>query len=155
MITRIRLVTSVLTFALLAGGLTACTTLWFLPACDGTGQRAEALRSHPLLGAAPDGAEPAGEDWGCWEDSGEAWVYAERTHTFSGSRREVLAFYRSAAEAEGWALSADSHPSGVCYTRGEGGDSLLFVVGFDPAGNTRADYGVEVSATADGSDVAC
>ncbi|MEE1791053.1 hypothetical protein PUR28_09780 [Streptomyces sp. BE308] len=37
-------------------------------------------------------------DSGCWEDSGEAWVYAERTHAFPGDRTEVTRHYRVAAQ---------------------------------------------------------
>ncbi|MBC7267998.1 MAG: hypothetical protein H5T76_04635, partial [Streptomyces sp.] len=97
-----------------AGVLTGCQTLADAAldaGCEGTESRVAKLGSYRVLDSRPRGTVvPRGFedlDSGCWADSGEAWLYAERTYVFPGGRAEVVRHYRRAAERDGW------RPSGV------------------------------------------
>ncbi|MEV6074081.1 hypothetical protein AB0L80_03025 [Streptomyces sp. NPDC052069] len=85
-----------LTAAVATGALTGCRTIADAASakgCEGTESRVEELKAYGVLGSRPRGTVvPKGFeelDSGCWEDSGEAWVYAERTYVFPGDRTEV------------------------------------------------------------------
>ncbi|MEU0209287.1 hypothetical protein [Streptomyces canus] len=112
---------------------------------------------------------------GCWEDSGEAWLYAERTYVFPGDKAEVTQHYRAAAEREGWkpfqatrqSLKEDQ-PASLCFTLGEADDATRLDVYFlteeildaedsktGPEFSSGAGYRVAVTSTADGSATSC
>ncbi|MFF3375852.1 hypothetical protein ACFYXF_23230 [Streptomyces sp. NPDC002680] len=178
------IITPLLTAALATGALTGCRPLSdavSASGCEGTESRLDKLRSYGILDSLPQGAAvPQGFedlDSGCWEDSGEAWLYAERTYVFpgDGDRADVTRHYRAAAEREGWKLSQSTRPSAkedrptsLCFTRGAADTSTTLDVYFlteeildteerepGPEFNSGAGYRVAVTATADGSATSC
>ncbi|MEU8538829.1 hypothetical protein AB0C52_02340 [Streptomyces sp. NPDC048717] len=142
----------VLATALLTGGLTGCDALASLDVCGGTADRVKAMRSDPILQAAPEGAitpKGLGEvEAGCSEDSGAGWLYAERVYAHPGSREKVLDFYRTAADKDGWLLRRGAEQGhgtgraeeGLCFTRGEDGDTLTLSVHFTDARQLKENY---------------
>ncbi|MFD9423728.1 MULTISPECIES: hypothetical protein [unclassified Streptomyces] len=171
-----------LTAAVATGSLTGCQTVAdaaTAKGCEGTESRVEELKSYGVLGSRPQGTVvPKGFeelDAGCWEDSGEAWVYAERTYVFPGDRTEVTRHYRVAAQRDGWKLSPDSRQSpkeeqtaSLCFTLGKGDDATVLDVYFlteeildaeerktGPEFSSGAGYRVAVTSTADGSANSC
>ncbi|CAL9332909.1 hypothetical protein [Streptomyces sp. enrichment culture] len=169
-----------LTTALLAAGLTGCSTLSPFNSCDDTATRVEELRSQPILRTAPDGAtvpkDLASVDAGCIDDSGDAWLYAERIYAFPGPRQKVVDFYRTTAKAHGWHLqtapedqSAPETTAGLCFTRGDDGDALLLTVQFTtprqlkiehdyaagPEFASGSGFELEVGSETDGSKTGC
>ncbi|MFF8033597.1 hypothetical protein [Streptomyces sp. NPDC016626] len=147
--------------------------------CEGTGSRVDELKSYGVLGSRPRGTvEPhgfEGLDAGCWEDSGEAQLYAERTYVFPGDKADVTQHYRAAAEREGWTPSPAtrrspeaSRSTNLCFTRGEADNAAMLDVYFlteeildaeeskaGPEFDTGAGYRVSVTASADGSATSC
>ncbi|MFF2525034.1 hypothetical protein [Streptomyces liangshanensis] len=152
--------------------------------CEGTGRQVDRLKGYGVLGSRPPGTVvPRGfEDLeaGCWEDSGESWLFAERTYVSPGSRAEVTAHYRAAAERDGWEPSRgtrrsakDVRQTSLCFTRegadqaggadGAGGTATLDVYFLTteilaaedsapgPEFRSGAGYRVSVTAAADGS----
>ncbi|MFE9854068.1 hypothetical protein [Streptomyces sp. NPDC005780] len=112
---------------------------------------------------------------GCWEDSGEASLYAERTYVLPGDKADVTQYYRAAAEREGWKPSQatrqsskeDPHAS-LCFTLGKADDATMLDVYFlteeildaeerrtGPEFSSGAAYRVAVTSTADGSATSC
>ncbi|MFF0090718.1 hypothetical protein ACFYSF_12265 [Streptomyces canus] len=104
---------------------------------------------------------------GCWEDSGEAWLYAERTYVFPGDKADVIRHYRAAAEREGWKPSKDQ-PASLCFTLGKADGATMLDVYFlteeileaeeskaGPEFSSGAGYRVAVTSTADGSATSC
>ncbi|MGW1540095.1 hypothetical protein ACWCPM_07485 [Streptomyces sp. NPDC002309] len=165
---------------LAAGGLTGCTALSPFNSCDDTATRVKELRSQPILRSAPEGAtvpkDPASVHAGCIDDTGDAWLYAERVYAFSGPRQKVVDFYRTTAEADGWRLQSDpvdrSTPetvAGLCFTKGGEGDALLLTVQFTATSLLRIEHGheaapefdsasgfeVEVGSETDGAKTGC
>ncbi|WP_105971911.1 hypothetical protein [Streptomyces geranii] len=124
---------------LATGALTGCQTLVDAASdagCDGTESRVDELKAHGILGSRPQGTVvPKGFeklDAGCWTDSGEVWLYAERTYVLpggEGDKAEVTRHYRAAAERAGWqpsratrgSASADG-PTSLCFTLGTKAD---------------------------------
>jgi hypothetical protein len=112
---------------------------------------------------------------GCWEDSGEAWLYAERTYVFPGDKADVTQHYRAAAEREGWKpspatrqSSKEDQPANLCFTLGKTDDSTMLDVYFlteeildaeeskaGPEFSSGAGYRVAITSTADGSATSC
>ncbi|MFE9767098.1 hypothetical protein ACFYPC_21680 [Streptomyces sp. NPDC005808] len=112
---------------------------------------------------------------GCWEDSGEASLYAERTYVFPGDRADVTEHYRAAAEREGWKpsqatqqSSEEDMPVNLCFTLGKADDATMLDVYFlteeildaeetktGPEFSSGAGYRVTVTSTADGSATSC
>ncbi|WP_230887103.1 hypothetical protein [Streptomyces spinoverrucosus] len=140
--------------ALLAAGLTGCSALSPFNTCDDTATRVEELRSQPILQSAPAGAivpkDLASVRAGCLDDSGDAWLYAERIYAFPGSRQEVVDFYRTTAKADSWRVQSDpvdlSTPetvAGLCFTKGGDGNALLLTVQFTTAGELKFEHGYE------------
>ncbi len=132
-----------LTTVLATGALAGCELLdaASTSGCEGTESRVDKLKSYGVLDSRPTGTIlPQGFedlDAGCWADSGEAWLYAERTYVFPGDRTEVIQYYRAAAEREGWKLSRDARqalekdPSAsLCFTRGGTDDATTLDVYF-------------------------
>ncbi|MFE6037096.1 hypothetical protein [Streptomyces sp. NPDC056452] len=136
---------------LLATGVSGCSALSPFNTCDDTATRVKALRAQPILESVPEGAT-APKDFasvpaGCIDDSGDAWLYAERVYAFPGPRQEVVDFYRATAGADGWrlqsapsGLSAPETTAGLCFTRGGDGDSLLLTVQFTTARRLKIEH---------------
>lgn len=176
-----------LTAALATGTLTDCQTLSdavSASGCEGAESRVDELKSYGILDSLPQGTTVPqgfeGLDSGCWEDSGEAWLYAERTYVFpgDGDRADVTRHYRAAAEREGWKpsrttqqSSTDDRPTSLCFTRGTADDTTMTTtldVYFltdeildaeesepGPEFNSGAGYRVAITSTADGSATSC
>ncbi|MFF7545979.1 hypothetical protein ACFZCU_20455 [Streptomyces canus] len=112
---------------------------------------------------------------GCWEDSGEAWLHAERTYVFPGDKADVTQYYRAAAEREGWKpsqatreSSTKDQPANLCFTLGKADDATMLDVYFlteeileaeerkaGPEFSSGAGYRVAITSTADGSATSC
>ena len=82
--------TLLVTAALVTGALTGCQPLAEAASatCEDTGSRVDELKAYDVLESRPPGTiVPKGFkdlEAGCWEDSGEAWLYADRTYVFPG-----------------------------------------------------------------------
>lgn len=176
-----RCATLLVTAALLTGALTGCQPLAEAASatCEDTGSRVDELKAYDVLESRPPGTiVPKGFtdlEAGCWEDSGEAWLYADRTYVFPGEKAEVIQYYRAAAEREGWKLSRSTRqalekdPSAsLCFTRGGTDDATTLDVYFltkeildaeetetGPEFASGFGYRVSVGATADGSPNSC
>ncbi|MFK0119916.1 hypothetical protein [Streptomyces sp. NPDC090994] len=173
-----------LTAALCAtGALTGCQTLTETASasgCEGTGSRVDELKSYRILDSRPRGTiEPEGFeglDAGCWEDSGDVQLYADRTYVFPGDKADVTRHYRAAAERADWTPSPATRrssknadqPANLCFTRGGADDAATLDVYFltreildaegsaaGPEFGTGAGYRVSVTASADGSATGC
>jgi hypothetical protein len=165
-----------------AEALTGCQTLADAAStsgCDGTERRVDELKAYGILESRPQAAiEPRGFeglDAGCWEDSGEAQLYAERTYIVPGDKADVTQHYRAAAKREGWTPSPatrrsaqSSRPTNLCFTRGEADNAAMLDVYFltkeildaeeskaGPEFSTGAGYRVSVTSPADGSATSC
>ncbi|MEU6612014.1 hypothetical protein ABZ922_44695 [Streptomyces shenzhenensis] len=147
--------------------------------CEGTEGRVDELSSYGILDSRPQGTiQPRGFkdlDAGCWEDSGEAQLYAERTYVFPGSKVDVTKHYRAAAEREGWKPSQATgqsskadRPTNLCFTRGEADDAAMLDVYFltkdildaeesktGPEFSSGVGYRVSITSSADGSATSC
>ncbi|WP_330321203.1 hypothetical protein OG927_31825 [Streptomyces clavifer] len=169
------------TVAVAAGALTGCQSIADASAsgCDGTESRVEKLESYGVLGSRPEGAiipkgfEKLESD--CWQDSGDAQLYASRTYVLRGDKAEVAAHYRTVAEQEGWkparpdqGSSNDGQFAGLCFTRAEGDRATALDVYFltkeileaeerkpGPEFGSGSGYRVEITAAADGSPADC
>ncbi|MFE1903043.1 hypothetical protein ACFW96_05150 [Streptomyces gardneri] len=130
---RIRPTALLLSAVLGVGGFAGCSVaLDLLKDCEGTEGRVKELESLAILDSRPVGATSLvhyeNVDAGCWADSGDVVVYADRTYAFPGTREEVLRHYRTAAERDGWKAPSDPAPpppgkaEGLCFTRTEGGE---------------------------------
>ncbi|MFF9143803.1 hypothetical protein ACF1BN_02905 [Streptomyces sp. NPDC014861] len=115
-----------LAFAALAG----CVPWELARDCEGTGDRVKEVAALGILGSRPEGAAFARGfeemDAGCWADSGDVVVYAERTYTFPGTRAEVAAHYRTAAVRDGWKPDSEAPPGDLRFTR----DGMALSVAF-------------------------
>lgn len=177
-----RCATLLLTAVVTTGALTGCETLVDAASttgCKSTESRVDELKSYGVLDSRPQGTiVPKGfedPDAGCWEDSGEVWVYANRTYVFPGDRVDVTRYYRAAAEREGWKPSPatrksakEDKPASLCFTLGKKDDSTTLDVYFlteailkeeetatGPEFDSGAGYRVALNATADGSATSC
>ncbi|MGW9303833.1 hypothetical protein ACWHA3_23835 [Streptomyces cyaneofuscatus] len=171
-----------MTVAVAAGVLTGCQSIADAASssgCDGTESRVKKLESYGVLGSRPEGAViPQGfEDLesGCWQDSGEAQLFASRTYVFPGDKAEVTAYYRTVAEQEGWRLSRTSRAaseegqlSGLCFTIAKADKATALDVSFltkeildaeerkpGPEFDSGSGYRVEITAAADDSPADC
>ncbi|MER7620867.1 hypothetical protein [Streptomyces sp. NPDC126503] len=126
----VRAASLLLTTALAAGALAGCTLLEVVTAdCEGTEARVKELAALGVLDAPPAGATvPRGfekADAGCWADSGDVVLYAERTYAFPGPRTAVATHYRTAALRDGWTPSPGTPAGDLCFTRK---DTALLIV---------------------------
>ncbi|MFE9724529.1 hypothetical protein ACFYQ5_13325 [Streptomyces sp. NPDC005794] len=163
------------------GALTGCqTSAGAISAseCEGTESRVDKLKSYAVLDSRPEGTvEPQGFeslDAGCWEDSGDAQLYAERTYVFPGAEADVTRHYRAAAEQGGWTpspatrRSLEKQATNLCFTRGETGNAAMLDVYFltkeildaeeskaGPEFSTGVGYRVSITSSADGSAISC
>ncbi|MFJ3927434.1 hypothetical protein [Streptomyces sp. NPDC090022] len=93
---------------LLVGAATGCAFFSPFSSCEGTGAALRALDADPVLQVRPPEAAPAtgldlaGGD--CTDDSGDAWLSAERMYSHPGTPRQVLDHYRAVLPAQGWSL---------------------------------------------------
>ncbi|MGZ3097145.1 hypothetical protein [Streptomyces sp. H72] len=92
--------------ALAASMLSGCSLMDLARDCEGTDARITELATLDILHSRPHEAAVARGfetvDTGCWADSGDVVVSAERIYAFPGTRAEVAAHYRAAAPREGW-----------------------------------------------------
>ncbi|MDT0478059.1 hypothetical protein RM863_38690 [Streptomyces sp. DSM 41014] len=164
------------------GALTGCQTIADAASasgCEGTESRVDDLKSYGILDSWPHGTiKPRGFkdlDAGCWEDSGEVQLYAERTYVFAGNKVDVTKYYRAAAEREGWQPSHATRqsskvdqPTNLCFTRGEADDAARLDVYFltmeildaeeskvGPEFGSGVGYRVSITSSADGSATSC
>ncbi|MFD7897540.1 hypothetical protein [Streptomyces sp. NPDC059743] len=172
-----------LTVALATGALTGCDSLLLDAAldrgCENTESRVKELESYDILDSRPEGTVvPQGfEDLesGCWADSGDASVYADRTYVFPGEKAEVIQYYRAAAERDGWELSQTlaksskaERPADLCFTLDKGDGTTMLDVYFlteeildaegrkpGPEFNSGSGYRVSITSPADGSTTRC
>ncbi|MFI5569921.1 hypothetical protein ACIA6T_21775 [Streptomyces sp. NPDC051740] len=140
--------------ALIAVGLTGCSSLSPFNTCEGTEARVKELSAQPVSTSVPPGAtvpkDFARVDVACLDDSGDAWLYAERTYAFPGFRQEVVDFHRTTAEAGGRHLQSDpmdpdvaDTEAGLCFTKGGDGDALMPTVRFTTARQLEIEYDYE------------
>lgn len=93
---------------LLAPALSGCSLLAPFDTCEGTEAALAELAALPALElrpprATPVAAEPeAAPAAHCVDDTGDAWLTAERLYVYEGSRAEVLEYYGREAPAAGW-----------------------------------------------------
>ncbi|MEU3691437.1 hypothetical protein [Streptomyces narbonensis] len=138
---RIRRTALLLSAVLAAGGLTGCSAPLLFADCEGTEERVREMESLAILDSRPVGATSPVHyedvDAGCWSDSGDVVVYADRTYAFPGTRAEVLRHYAAAAERDGWKAPPGPTPAlppgqaeGLCFTRTEGGEATQLDVYF-------------------------
>ncbi|MYZ35258.1 MULTISPECIES: hypothetical protein [unclassified Streptomyces] len=170
-----------LTVASAASALTGCSVLeaGLDRGCENTESRVKELESHDILDSRPEGTVvPQGfEDLesGCWADSGDASVYADRTYVFPGDKAEVTRYYRAAAERDGWELSQTSAKSSkveqaadLCFTLDKRDSTTMLDVYFlteeildeegrkpGPEFNSGSGYRVSITSPADGSTISC
>jgi hypothetical protein len=89
--------------------------------CDGTDDRVEEIAALDILDSRPDEATVAQGfeevDAGCWSDSGDVIVYAKRTYAFPGTRANVAAHYRTAAQEDGWSPDPDAAPDEPSFVK--------------------------------------
>ncbi|WP_241195667.1 hypothetical protein [Streptomyces sp. SID10362] len=82
---------------------------------------AEEPAALPILDSRPDEATVARGfeevDAGCWSDSGDVTVYAERTYAFPGTRADVAAHYRTAARRDGWRPDPDAGSGNLSFVK--------------------------------------
>ncbi|ANB10506.1 hypothetical protein SAM40697_6553 [Streptomyces ambofaciens] len=104
-----------------ASALTGCTLTDLARDCEGADARVEEMAALGILDSRPDRATVARGfeevDAGCWADSGDVTVYAERTYAFPGTRAEVAAHYRTAAQQDGWSPDPDAAPDDLSFVR--------------------------------------
>ncbi|MFC9684577.1 hypothetical protein [Streptomyces sp. NPDC056948] len=112
-----------------------------------------------ILGSRPAGAAVARGfekvDAGCWADSGDVSVYANRTYAFPGTRAEVAAHYRTAAERDGWTLAPDALSDDLCFAKKRMSLQIVFLTaeglaedghGSRPDLTTGAGYSIHVDS---------
>ncbi|MFE7030691.1 hypothetical protein ACFU9Y_10290 [Streptomyces sp. NPDC057621] len=119
--TRARLIPLLLATVSVASALTGCALMDLARDCEGAGVRVEEMAALDILDSRPDDAGVArgfGKvDAGCWSDSGDVVVSAERTYTFPGARGEVAAHYRAAAQDDGWRPDPDAGPDDLSFVK--------------------------------------
>jgi hypothetical protein len=104
-----------------ASALTGCTLMDPARDCEGTDVRVEEMAALDILDSRPDAATVARGfekvDAGCWSDSGDVVVYAERTYAFPGTRANVAAHYRTAAQQDGWSPDPGAAPDDLSFVK--------------------------------------
>ncbi len=153
-----------------AGTLTGCTLRDLAEDCGGTDGRVREVAALGILDSRPAGATVArgfeDVDAGCWADSGDVSVYADRTYAFPGTRAEVAAHYRTAAVRDGWAPDPGVvSDDGLCFAKEEMALRIVFLTaeglaedghGSRPDLTTGAGYAINVDAPVDeGGEAGC
>lgn len=153
----------------MAATLTGCALLDLAQDCEGTDPRVQELAALDILGSRPDeaivarGFEKA--DAGCWADSGEVAVYAERTYAFAGTRAEVAEHYRTATRQDGWRRDSEAASDDLCFGREKMSLRIIFLTaelleeyghGTRPDLTTGAGYWIRIDANVNsGSEAGC
>ncbi|MBD3930152.1 hypothetical protein IF129_01000 [Streptomyces chumphonensis] len=149
--------------------LTGCALLDAAGGCEGADGRVRDVAALDILDSRPDGAAVARGfekvDAGCWADSGDVVVYADRTYAFPGTREDVTAHYRTSAVRDGWNPGPEDSPGGMCFTREDMSLRLVFLTaeilredghGSRPDLTTGAGYSVSVETYLnDGVEAGC
>lgn len=156
-----RPVSLLLATLLAAPALTGCTLMDLAQDCEGTDARVEELAALHILDSRPDEATAARGfeevDAGCWSDSGDATVYAERTYAFPGTRADVAAYYRTAARQDGWIPAPDVAPDDLSFVKKTMNLRIVFLTaevlaeeghGSRPDLSTGAGYSINVDSYA-------
>ncbi|MEU0228588.1 hypothetical protein ABZ177_30170 [Streptomyces sp. NPDC006284] len=107
--------------ALAASMLSGCSLMDLARDCEGTDARITETATLDILDSKPHEATAARGfetvDTGCWADSGDVVVSAERIYAFPGTRAEVAAHYRAAAPREGWSPDPDAAPDDLRFVK--------------------------------------
>ncbi|MGN3954523.1 hypothetical protein ACGV4K_05360 [Streptomyces sp. WAC8370] len=158
---RVRLAALLLAAVSVTSVLTGCTLMDLARDCEGTDAEVEEMAALGILDSRPDGAAVARGfeevDTGCWSDSGDVMVYAERTYAFPGTRAEVAEHYRTAARRDGWSPDPEAAPDDVSFVKGTTSLEIVFLTaellaeegrGNRPGLSTGAGYSITVGAYA-------
>ncbi|MFC9126464.1 hypothetical protein ACFT4A_06415 [Streptomyces sp. NPDC057099] len=150
-----------LSIVLAVGTLTGCALQDLARDCGGTDDRVKELAALGILDSRPAGATVARGfeevDAGCWADSGDVSVYADRTYAFPGTEAEVAAHYRTAAERDGWAPAPEAVSDDLCFTKKRVALRIVFLTaeglaedghGSRPDLTTGAGYSIRVDSFA-------
>ncbi|MEU3447343.1 hypothetical protein AB0H29_08930 [Streptomyces thermolilacinus] len=148
-----------LSAVLAAATLTGCALLELSRGCEGTDGRVREVAALGILDSRPEGATVARGfeevEAGCWADSGDVVVYADRTYAFPGTRADVVAHYRTEAVRDGWVPVPDALSGKLCFTREDMALWVFFLTaegleenghGSRPDLTTGAGYSVGVDA---------
>ncbi|CAM5331603.1 hypothetical protein [Streptomyces griseomycini] len=143
----------------MASALTGCTLADLARDCEGTDARVEEMAALDILDSRPDEATVARGfekvDAGCWADSGDVVVYAERTYAFPGTRAEVAAHYRTAAQQGGWSPDPDALPDDLRFVKETMSLQIVFLTagllaeegrGSRPDLSTGAGYSISIDS---------
>ncbi|MFD3696914.1 hypothetical protein ACFWUZ_12305 [Streptomyces sp. NPDC058646] len=141
----------VLLAVLLAGaGLSGCSLLLPSASCEGTGPAVAELDGLPVLALRPEGAVPVGGgSWAeaaCVDDTGGAWLSAQRLYAYGGTKEEVLEYYGREARAAGWRPvdDLDTGPDGrtalFCFASA---DRPSIMLSFESPAMLRKIYGMQ------------
>ncbi|MFE5805977.1 hypothetical protein [Streptomyces sp. NPDC056491] len=136
--------------ALLVGASLSGCSLVFPETCDGTEAALAELDKVSALTLRPARATPVGGEAGtaphCTEDTGGAWLTAQRTYAYDGSRKEILDYFGREAPAAGWrpVESLDSERTRdfvvFCF---ESKKHPSLTLSFDSPDNLREFYGID------------
>jgi hypothetical protein len=142
-----------------ASALTGRTLMDLARDCEGTDARVEEMAALDILDSRPDAATVARGfekvDADCWSDSGDVVVYAERTYAFPGTRAEVAAHYRTAAQQDGWSPDPDAAPDDLSFVKETMSLQIVFLTaellaeeghGSRPDLSTGAGYSIRVDS---------
>ncbi|MFF7930910.1 hypothetical protein [Streptomyces sp. NPDC007940] len=139
--------------------LTGCTLMNLARDCEGTDAQVEEMAALDILDSRPDEATVARGfeevDAGCWSDSGDVMVYAERTYAFPGTRAEVTAHYRAAAQQDGWSPDPEADPDDLSFVKETKSLQIVFLTakllaeegyGSRPDLSTGAGYSISIGS---------
>ncbi|MGC9501768.1 hypothetical protein [Streptomyces sp. WG7] len=148
-----------LSTVLAVGTLTGCTLRELARGCEGTDDRVQEMATLDILASRPAEATVARgfeeADAGCWADSGDVSVYANRTYAFPGTRAEVAAHYRTAATRNGWNPDPDASSGDLCFAKEEMTLRIVFLTaeglaedghGSRPDLTTGAGYSINIDS---------
>lgn len=155
----IRPISLLLAAAFVTSALTGCALMDLARDCEGTDAKVEEMAALDILGSRPDEATVARGfeevDAGCWSDSGDVSVYAERTYAFPGTRAEVAAHYRTAARQDGWSPDPEAAPDDLSFVKETKSLQIVFLTaellaeeghGSRPDLTTGAGYSISVGS---------
>ncbi|MFE9172798.1 hypothetical protein ACFYNZ_25550 [Streptomyces kebangsaanensis] len=154
-----RPISLLLSTALAAATLTGCTLLELARDCEGTEDRVKETAALDILDSRPAGATVARGfekvDAGCWADSGDVTVYANRTYAFPGTQAEVAAYYRTAAVRDGWNPDPEALSDDLCFVKEKMSLQIVFLTaeglaegghGSRPDLTTGAGYSINIDS---------
>ncbi|MGW4043167.1 hypothetical protein [Streptomyces sp. NPDC004721] len=163
-----RPISLLLSTALAAVTLTGCALVELAGDCEGTEDRVKEMAALDILDSRPAGATVARGfekvDAGCWADSGDVSVYANRTYAFPGTQAEVAAYYRTAVVRDGWNPDPEALPDDLCFARENMVLQIVFLTaeglaedghGSRPDLTTGAGYSINVDSFVNSGVEAC